>query len=109
MNLTMQRLLAATLISVSIAAASGCAYPKTSVRATEEHPSLVFKGAPPTARVRVDGLEAGPAADYSGDRSLSVLPGRHVVEVVDGERTLLREEVFLSGNSIKTLNVGVAE
>ena len=53
------------------------------MRATEENPSLVFEGASDTARVRTDGLEAGLAAAYSGERSLSVLPGRHVVEVVD--------------------------
>lgn len=109
MNVTMRRLVLAILVVVSILAVNACAYPKTSVKAVEENPSLVFKGAPPTAQVRVDGLDAGPAADYSGDRSLTVLPGRHVVEVIDQGKLLLREDVFLSSGSIKTLTVGVPE
>ena len=109
MNVTMRRLLLAIITVVSILIVVACSYPKTSVRATEENPSLVFKGAPSTARVRIDGLEAGLAVDYSGERSLSVLPGRHVVEVVDDGRVLLREDIFLTGGSIKTLTVSISE
>ena len=107
--MNMHRLVPAVLIVVSILLANACSYPKSSVRATEENSALVFKGAPSTARVRVDGMEAGLAADYSGKRSLGVLPGRHVVEVVDNGRVLLREDVFLSAGSIKTLNVSASE
>ena len=109
MNVTMRRLITGILVVVSLLVVNACSYPKTSVKATEENPSLVFKGAPTTARVRVDGLDAGLARDYSGDRSLSVLPGRHVIEVVDNGKVLLHEDVFLSGGSIKTLNVSVEE
>ena len=105
----LRRLVPAILIVVSIFVTSGCSYPRTSVRATEENPALVFKGAPSQALVRIDGIEAGLAADYSGERSLRVLPGRHVVEVVDDGRVLLREEIFLSAGSIKTLRVSAPE
>lgn len=107
--MNMQRLLPAMLVVVSILLATACSYPKTSVRAAEESSALVFKGASPTARVRIDGTEAGLANDYSGDRSLGVLPGRHVVEVVDNGRVLLQEDVFLSAGSTKTLTVSASE
>lgn len=107
--MTMRRLIPVIWVVVSLLLVNACSYPKTSVRATEENPSLVFKGAPDTARVRIDGLEAGLAGDYSGDRSLSVLPGRHIVEVIDDGKVLLREDVFLSAGSIRTLIVGVSE
>ena len=77
--MNMHRLVPAVLIVVSVLLANACSYPKTSVRATKENSALVFKGAPATARVRVDGIEAGLATDYSGKRALGVLPGRHVV------------------------------
>lgn len=109
MSVTMRKLIPVIWVVVSLLLVNACSYPKTSVRATEENPSLVFEGASDTARVRIDGLEAGLAAAYSGERSLSVLPGRHVVEVVDEGKVLLREDVFLSAGSIKTLIVSVPE
>jgi hypothetical protein len=108
-DVNVQRLVPILLVVVSILLATGCSYPKTSVMATEENSALVFKGSPPTARVRIDGIEAGLADDYSGERSLGVIPGRHVVEVVDNGRVLLREDVFLSAGSIKTLSVSTTE
>jgi hypothetical protein len=105
----LQRLVLAAGILLALSFAGGCGYPKTSVKATEENPSLVFTGAPENAVVRVDGIEAGRAADFSGERSLSVLPGRHVVEVIGDGSVLLREEVFLSPGSIKTLRLSTAE
>jgi hypothetical protein len=109
MKLTTRTLVPMILMVVSVLLLYGCSYPKTSVRATQENPSLVFKGAPPTAQIRIDGLEAGLAVDYSGERSLSVLPGPHVVEVVDDGKVLLREDVFLSAGSIRTLFVSISE
>ncbi len=103
--MNLHRVLPAVLLIVSFVFATACSYPKTSVRTTEENAALVFKGAPKTAGVRIDGLDAGMAADYSGKHSLGVLPGRHVVEVIDNGRVLLRQDVFLSAGTIKTLTV----
>ncbi len=107
--MTTQRFLRSMLILGLLVVVGACAYPESSVRAVEENPALVIKGAPDTARVRVDGIDTGLAADYSGDYSLSVLPGRHVVEVLDDGRVLLREEVFLSAGTLKILNVSGSE
>ncbi len=107
--MNLHRIVPALLLVVSLLLATACSYPRTSVRSTEENSAIVFKGAPGTAGVRIDGIEAGTAADYSGKRSLGVLPGRHVVEVVDNGRVLLRQEVFLSAGSIKTLYVSTPE
>lgn len=106
--MNIQRILLTFLVALSILLAVSCSYPKSSVKATEENSALVFKGAPETARVRIDGIEAGLANDYSGERSLGVLPGRHIVEVVDNGTVLLQEEVFLSAGSTKTLTVSAS-
>jgi hypothetical protein len=108
-HVILRRLALAIGILLTVSVASGCSTPQTSVRATEENPSLVFAGAPENAIVRVDGIEAGLAADYSGERSLSVLPGRHVVEVIADGRVLLREEIFLGAGSIKTMSLSAGE
>jgi len=105
----MQRLVPIFVVVVSILLATSCSYPKTGVRATEENSALVFKGAPPTAQVRIDGIDAGRADDFSGEQSLGVIPGRHIVEVVDNGKVLLREDVFLSAGSTKTLTVSASE
>ena len=58
-DVNIQRILLTFLVALSILLAASCTYPKSSVKATEENSALVFKGAPETARVRIDGIEAG--------------------------------------------------
>jgi hypothetical protein len=81
-----------------------CAYPESSTRGTVESPALVVVGAPAGAILLVDGIAAGPAAEFSGKRSLAVLPGRHLVELQLDGRSLARREVFLDSQGIKTVD-----
>jgi hypothetical protein len=62
-------------------------------------------GAPRGAILVVDGIEVGPANDYSKIRTLSVLPGRHVVEVRGPGDAIHREEIFVDGGAVKTIHV----
>ena len=78
---------------VSCLALSGCALPTSSVRSVDESPALVVENAPEGAMLVVDGLEAGEANAYSGLHSLSVRPGRHVVEVRGDGEVLLKQDV----------------
>ena len=102
-------LIGVLLLGVSLSLA--CAYPVQQVEQVEERPLLVVEGAPEGARLLVDGIDAGLASSFSGkEGALRVLPGRHVVEVVDGGRSLYRKEVFLGSASTKVIRVsGVAE
>lgn len=81
-----------------------CAYPESSTRGTVESPALVVVGAPAGAILLIDGIAAGPAADFSGKKSLAVLPGRHLVELQLDGRSLVRREVFVDSQGIKTVD-----
>ena len=82
---------------------SACSMPYSSTRTVNDNPALVIANAPAGALLFVDGISVGPAIAYSGENALSILPGQHVIEVRDGQRLLLREEIYLSGNATKTL------
>ena len=94
--------LVATLCLFSFSLA--CANPSSSTRGVTENPSLVFKNAPEGSVVYVDGLEGGPAVNFSGERSLEVLPGRHVVELRQGGQVIARREVVVDAQGIKEID-----
>ncbi len=85
--------------------AGACAMPQGATRVKDENPAIVVQGAPVSAQLFVDGIAVGRAKDYSGEYSLTVLPGRHLVEVRDGSSILLRREIFVSEGVTKTLVV----
>jgi hypothetical protein len=97
-------LIGALLLGVSLSVA--CTYPTQQVKQVEERPLIVVEGAPEGARLLVDGIDAGLASHFSGEEAaLRVLPGRHVIEVVDGGRSLYRKEVFVGSASTKVIRV----
>jgi hypothetical protein len=58
------------------------------------------------ARVLVDGLDAGALADFRPPAGrLVVLAGNHEVRVVQGQRVLLNERVFLADGAQRDLIV----
>ena len=97
-------LIGALLLGVSLSLA--CTYPVQQVQQVEERPLIVVEGAPEGAHLLVDGIDAGLASSFSGEEAaLRVLPGRHVVEVVHGGRSLYRKEVFVGSASTKVIRV----
>lgn len=82
----------------------GCAYPESSTRAVEDSPSLQIHGAPKDALLMVDGILVGPARDYSEEKTVKVLPGRHVVELSRNGQVMARREIFVDAQGIKTLD-----
>jgi hypothetical protein len=91
-------ILAAGLMSL------GCAYPESTTRGRTESPSIQVLGAPEGSVLVVDGIEAGPAAEFAKGKSLAVLPGRHVVELRLAGRSLVKREVFVDSQGIKTVD-----
>ena len=89
---------------LALAAALACAYPESSTHGRTESPAIVVVGAPQDAVLVVDGITVGPAADYTGEKSLTVLPGRHVVELQQAGRPLVKREIFVDSQGTKTID-----
>jgi len=98
------RSILASLLMVTLV--TGCVYPTTGVRVTDDRPTLAIKGAPRDALLYVDGLSMGLARNFEGgSRVLLLEPGTHKIEVRSGGTILLSETVFLGSGAAKTLSV----
>jgi len=85
---------------------SACAYPTTMVEQGRGDASIYFTGAPQEAVAYVDGVPVGNAADYDGhEQVLGVVPGRHRIQVLSGETTLLDQEIYVGAESRTALSV----
>jgi hypothetical protein len=67
--------------------------------------SIQIEGASTTATWSVDGHDMGSPFSGGEPRPLVVKPGDHVIEVREGERVVLREEISLKRGEAKTLRV----
>lgn len=97
MKVLAKTLLMAVMAAVSIA---GCVQLPTETRGVADlRPGISFRADSPRAlhsRVFVDGLEVGRVENYlDGKGILRVLPGTHVLRVVQGDLVLLEERVYL--------------
>lgn len=100
------RLLFGVSVALILAGALGCAMPVGQTSEVTENPAIAIQGASPTAILMVDGLDSGRAQAYDGTRStLTVLPGRHVIEVIDQGEVVLHQEIFVDSGVTKTLIV----
>ena len=102
------KLLRHVLVVVALVALAGCdiRYPSSRTDIPDERPSIAFSGAPKGSVVFVDGLPMGPAAQYDGGENiLLVEPGNHQIRVRLGDRVLLSQRVFLSGQATRTFVV----
>ena len=96
---------AAGVLSLSMALA-GCSEPTEQVQTLDERPSILVRGAPASARLMIDGLDFGAVTTSGGAaQAIRIQPGTHRVEVLDMGRVLLRERLFVSGGTIKTLSL----
>ncbi len=101
------KLLRHVLVVVALVALAGCiGYPSSRTDIPDERPSIAFSGAPEGSVVLVDGQAMGPAARYDGrENVLLVEPGNHLIQVRIGDRVLLTQRVFFSGQATRTFVV----
>lgn len=100
------RILLAAWVGLAVLGASGCAMPVGQTSEVSENPAIAIQGASATARLMVDGLDSGLARNFNGKNStLTVLPGRHVIEVIDQGRVVLHQEIFVDSGVTKILLV----
>ncbi len=100
------KLLRHVFVVVALVALAGCiGYPSSRTDIPDERPSIAFSGAPEGSVVLVDGQAMGPAARYDGASVLMVEPGNHLIQVRIGDRVLLTQRVFFSGQATRTFVV----
>ena len=84
----------------------GCAMPVEQVQTLDERPTVLVRGTTAGARMMVDGLDVGAVVGAHGlPQAIRITSGTHVVEVMDGGRTVIRERLFVSGGVLTTLIV----
>ena len=99
---TLRSTLKVLLAAAALAGATACVQmPTETQQVADMRPQITFEfdranAALATARVSVDGLEAGAVGDFAkGLGTLRVLPGSHLVRVAQGGQVLLEEKVYL--------------
>lgn len=91
----------ALILSVA-ALSSGCVQMPTTTSSTVDNRPQVFFTTEKDAdikslRVRVDGLDNGPLDQFTGNSgALRILPGTHVIEVVDGNTVISSQKIYVS-------------
>ena len=97
-----RRIFAAGLIALSCCFSAGCVqYPTERQSVVDLRPQISFRfdmadARMTSARVLVNGLDAGRLLDFADGRgALRVLAGSQVVRVVSGTEILLDERVYL--------------
>ncbi|MDB5723534.1 MAG: hypothetical protein JWQ16_288 [Novosphingobium sp.] len=110
--MSLRIVLASVALCLLVVPTAGCVqYPTEKQQVVDLRPQISFNFdtsnmAHAEARVLVDGLDAGRLGDFVADRaSLRLLPGTHVVRVVDGARTLLDQRVYLGDGVTRSFEV----
>jgi hypothetical protein len=84
---------------------AGCTYPASQTEQGTAAGQIYFPGAPPDARILVDGREVGLAGSFDGRQTLSVAPGTHRVVVNAGGNTLIDKKYYVdSGSKVAVKN-----
>ncbi len=101
--------LASTLIAVAYAAPASHAGESSAADDPSGYASIVIEGVSKGAICLVDGHVLLIPIQQGKPPSFVVKSGRHVIEVHEGERVVLREEVSLKPGESRTLRVPEAE
>jgi len=81
--------------------AIGCnTYPVTKVSTVDSRPTLSFTGASADSILLVDNINMGLTAQYNGNpRVLIVQPGTHEVTVMENNKTIFQQTVFVESEN----------
>ncbi|WP_039035863.1 MULTISPECIES: hypothetical protein [Shewanella] len=85
----------------------GCVQmPTTSSSTVDNRPQIVFKVSDTSdvegMRVIVDGLDNGPVAPFTnGTQALRILPGTHIIKILNGDTVISSQKIYVSDGVIK--------
>lgn len=85
----------------------GCRYPNSQVLTVDERPRISVQDAPRGSILYLDGVQIGPATNYSPKTgSLLLEEGTHQVSVrTDSGSILFEETIYLGGGELKVLKM----
>ncbi|KCZ54968.1 hypothetical protein HY29_01815 [Hyphomonas beringensis] len=79
---------------------SGCAYPTKNIVQGGSSGAVYFEAFPENAQIILDGVPMGAVADFDGkERTLSVSPGSHTVQITDGSMLLYDKKIYVDRDS----------
>lgn len=85
---------------------AGCAYPASSVKVSDDRPTIAINGAPENAMLMVDGLEMGLANQFDESSQLLIVePGTHLIEVIYQSSKIHSEKIFLGVGETRVIEV----
>ncbi|WP_243883689.1 hypothetical protein [Shewanella algae] len=85
----------------------GCVQmPTTTSSTVDNRPQIVFKISDISdtkgMRVIVDGLDNGPVAPFTnGTQALRILPGTHIIEILNGDTVISSQKIYVSDGVTK--------
>jgi len=98
------RIVAALALALSLGGCPGD--PTTRVDVVDDRPQLVVANPSDSAKLVVNGIDVGLAKEYAGKPgTLRLAEGTHEVEVRESGRTVHRETVFLTDETIRTIRI----
>lgn len=101
------------LAALSLLALTACvSYPTEKQGVVDQRPQISFRvsAGADDARVLVDGLDMGRAADFAeGKAALRVLPGTHQLTVRDGRQVYVSAQFYVADGVSRTFNMGAAQ
>ncbi len=84
----------------------GCTYPVGMVEQGGKNGSLYFPRASMGTRVILDGVDAGDAAAFDGQKSvLGVMPGPHRIALRQGVATLYDRQIYVGADARMAIEV----
>jgi hypothetical protein len=78
---------------------AGCVYPHSQTEQGTAAGQLYFPGAPPNARIVLDGQDVGMASSFDGRQTLSVQPGTHRVVVSSAGSALIDKKFYVDAGA----------
>ncbi|WP_420787829.1 hypothetical protein [Shewanella chilikensis] len=85
----------------------GCVQmPTTTSSTVDNRPQIIFKVSDNSGvegmRVIVDGLDNGPVAPFTnGTQALRILPGTHIIEILNGDTVISSQKIYVSDGVTK--------
>lgn len=93
-------------LAICTATLVACASPVSSVHTIDDRPQISVAGAPIGARLLVNDVDVGAAADFDGSQQILRLEsGMHNIAVMLDNRIVHQEEVFLGNDTRRVIRI----
>ena len=95
-------------VALSLLVLSGCVNtPTEMVQTKDDRPFIMFSAVRPGDQVILNGLNMGPALDYTAGKSgIRIEPGTHTLQVRRAGKTIFNQRFYAADGVSKTFTIG---